>query len=86
MTATIETAVDLRDKAPELDIPRNLRKYGIDEVMSLLGSLLGSFALVWVAYYDMLPWAGALGFIICWYFVFLGMYASVTPSLIPDTW
>lgn len=82
MTTTIDTTdVDLRDEKPAgepKDQPRVLRQHDRDEVMSLVGSLAGAFALVWITYYEILPWNGLLGFIILWYLAFLTMYASVT--------
>ncbi|MGI5507161.1 phosphate ABC transporter permease PstA [Lentzea sp. CA-135723] len=50
----------------------------LDEVLAALGALLGSLALVWVLYLNLLPASGALGFVVCWYLTFLLMYAGVT--------
>jgi phosphate transport system permease protein len=58
--------------------PRRLRRRTPDDVFSVLGTLLSSLALVWLVYLEMLPFSGALGFIVCWYFTFLAMYAGVT--------
>jgi phosphate transport system permease protein len=59
------------------DRPRRLSARTTDDVLSLLGSLLGSLALVWVAYFQLLPFSGVVGFAICWYVVFLAVYAGV---------
>lgn len=60
------------------DQPRAVTGRTVDDVMSLLGSFFGSLALVWVVYGRLLPLSGVLGFIVCWYAVFLGMYTVVT--------
>jgi phosphate transport system permease protein len=60
------------------DRPRTLRHRQVDDVASLIGSGLGSLALVWVLYERLLAFSGGLGFIICWYFAFLVLYAVVT--------
>ncbi len=65
------------DPADE-DQPRALPKFTSDDLFSLIGAVVGSFALIWVLYYDILPLDGIVGFIVCWYFGFLGMYAGVT--------
>jgi phosphate transport system permease protein len=62
----------------EQDRPRELRRRTTDDIASLIGSGLGSLALVWLIYFQILPWSGVLGFIICWYVAFLGVYAGVT--------
>jgi len=63
---------------PEEDKPRALRVRSADDVLSFVGSLLGSLALVWLIYFQILPLSGVLGFIICWYVAFLALYAGVT--------
>jgi len=60
------------------DQPRQLRAREIDDVASLVGSALGSLALVWVGYERVFALSGGLGFLICWYLGFLGLYAAVT--------
>lgn len=71
------------------DSPRAIRARNQDDMMSLWGSFAGSFALVWVLYTQVLPFTGRVGFVICWFFVFLAMYAGVTavgnpPQVIVD--
>jgi phosphate transport system permease protein len=78
---TIETpavVIPFADTSSPDDEPRVLAKVTTDDVFALVGSLLGSFALTWILYYDILPLNGILGFIVCWYFAFLAMYAGVT--------
>ncbi|OLB80002.1 MAG: phosphate ABC transporter, permease protein PstA [Actinobacteria bacterium 13_2_20CM_2_71_6] len=50
----------------------------LDDWASLGGAGLGSLALVWLLYERILPFSGPLGFIICWYVAFLGLYAAVS--------
>jgi phosphate transport system permease protein len=69
--------------APEIEVlpddsPRPLRKLSRDEVLAVVGSAVGSFALVHLVYYEILPFTGGLGFLVCWYFAFLLLYAGVT--------
>src|SRR5262245_23933113 len=57
--------------------PRPLSTRTLDDVLSVVGSVLGSFAGTWVVYVQLLPLSGVLGFVICWFVAFLVMYASV---------
>jgi phosphate transport system permease protein len=43
---------------------------------TLWGSVLGALGLVWVLYERVLPFTGVLGFWLCWYVVFLAIYAT----------
>ncbi len=80
MATTVENpVVNVRDESAIVeDVPRNLHPRSVDDVGSVVGSILGSFGLVWLVYFDILPWSGLLGFVVCWFAVFLAMYASVT--------
>jgi phosphate transport system permease protein len=57
--------------------PRKIRKFTADDWISAIGSLLSSLALVWIVYDHILDGSGALGFAVCWYIVFLIVYACV---------
>jgi len=70
---------------PGDDIPRALRQTTADGLLSVVGSLVGSFCLVWLLYYDVLPLSGLIGFIICWYGAFLALLAGVTALSHPRT-
>ncbi|HEY0807794.1 MAG TPA: phosphate ABC transporter permease PstA [Pseudonocardiaceae bacterium] len=50
----------------------------VDDRLSLIGSALAAFALMWVVYYQLLPFSGMFGFIVCWYAAFLLIYALVS--------
>ena len=60
------------------DRPRALHARTTDDVASVVASAAGSFALTWIVYFQIMPWSGALGFVICWYAAFLAMYAMVS--------
>jgi phosphate transport system permease protein len=60
------------------DRPRSLTARSTDDVLSVVGSVVGSFALVYLIYFEILPLSGLVGFIICWFAAFLAMYAGVT--------
>jgi phosphate transport system permease protein len=62
----------------EEDGPRSLSTRSADDILSVAGSVVGSFALVWLLYFEILPLSGLVGFIICWFVAFLAMYAGVT--------
>jgi phosphate transport system permease protein len=59
------------------DRPRQLSTRSTDDVLSLVGSAVGSLALVWIVYFEILPLSGMLGFVACWYIAFLAMYTGV---------
>jgi phosphate transport system permease protein len=78
MTTTLgPLELDLRVSGLE-DEPRTIRKHDRDEVMSCVGAAVGSLAIVWIAYYEILPWKGVLGFVVLWYVAFLALYTSVS--------
>ncbi|HLW17554.1 MAG TPA: phosphate ABC transporter permease PstA [Actinomycetota bacterium] len=75
----VTSPIDARNvPAPAEDKPRPLRARTTDDVLSVVGSFLGSGALVWLIYFQILPLSGVLGFLICWYAAFLAMFAGVT--------
>lgn len=60
------------------DVPRQLQQRTLDDILSLGGAILGSLGLVWIVYERLLPTSGGLGFLVCWYFGFLLLYAAVS--------
>ena len=60
------------------DRPRKLNAATADDRFSFAACFVGSGALVWVVYDRLLPFSGAFGFIVCWYFAFLAIYVAVT--------
>ncbi|MFE2107791.1 phosphate ABC transporter permease PstA [Kitasatospora sp. NPDC059463] len=55
---------------------RKIRIGGVtrEDVLTVLGALTGSLALDWILYERVMPFSGALGFLICWYLLFLTGY------------
>ena len=70
---------------PSEDRPRNIGARPLDETASLWGSLVAALALVWVLYEQVLAWSGSLGFVVCYFVSFLGLYAGVTALGNPRT-
>ncbi|GAB3678926.1 phosphate ABC transporter permease PstA [Angustibacter aerolatus] len=66
------------DAVPARQQPRPVGRRGVDDVASLVGALAGSLGLTWVVFSYLLPLQGKLGFVVCWYLSFLGLYALVT--------
>jgi phosphate transport system permease protein len=65
------------------DRPRSVGKATADDRLSLWGSLVGSFALMFVAYDRLLPFSGRFGFIVCWYVTFLLLYVAISAMSVP---
>ncbi|HWB68255.1 MAG TPA: phosphate ABC transporter permease PstA [Mycobacteriales bacterium] len=66
---------------PETTEPETFRKLqtrSLDDRLSMLGAAAAALALVWLLYEQILPLSGALGFGLCWYAAFVGLYALVT--------
>ena len=42
------------------------------------GAGVASLCLVWLLYSQVLPFSGKLGFFLCWYVVFVVLYAGIT--------
>ncbi|MFJ5229035.1 phosphate ABC transporter permease PstA [Kitasatospora sp. NPDC088391] len=61
---------------PALPEQRRIKLGGTtrEEVLTMLGAGVGSLALDWLLYERVLPFSGALGFLLCWYALFLGLY------------
>lgn len=75
-TALAETDHSVAAPVPRRQ-PRRIRRLNRDDRLALAGSLLASFALVDVGYDHLLDLSGTLGFLLCWFFVFLALYAAV---------
>ncbi|MEU5384718.1 phosphate ABC transporter permease PstA [Kitasatospora cineracea] len=63
---------------PRLPEQRRIKLGGTtrEEVLTLLGAAAGSLALDWLLYERVLPFSGAFGFLLCWYLLFLALYAA----------
>lgn len=49
-----------------------------EDLLTLLGALVGSTASTWLVYTQILPFTGTVGFTVCWYAVFVAFYAGLT--------
>ncbi|WP_082598769.1 MULTISPECIES: phosphate ABC transporter permease PstA [unclassified Kitasatospora] len=77
MTDTLEkTSAATAPDEPEARI----RTGGVTraELTTLAGALGGSLGLDWLLYERLLPFSGALGFLLCWYLLFLAFFAGAT--------
>lgn len=77
--------VVVRHDAPATDRPRAVNARTFDDWMSLAGSFVASFCLVWLCYTQLFPVSGKLGFAIAWYAVFVALYAATTAMSQPMT-
>jgi phosphate transport system permease protein len=73
--AAPQTSVDL---SFEDDVPSPRRQVAAEDVFAVVGSLIGSFGLVWLVFSHVLPLSGDVGFLLCWDAAFLAMYGGVT--------
>jgi phosphate transport system permease protein len=55
--------------------PRRIRVFTTEDWWALLGALASAFALVTVGYQHILDFSGTLGYLVCWYLVFMVVYA-----------
>ena len=54
-----------------------LRRVTPEGAATVAGAAAGALGLVWVLYERVLPFSGVLGFWLCWYAVFLALYAAM---------
>ena len=66
------------DTVADHDRPRSIGRRSGEDWFGLLGSMAASFALVWLLYFQVLPFSGKVGFVICWYMMFVAFYAGIT--------
>ncbi|MGK4583978.1 phosphate ABC transporter permease PstA [Kitasatospora sp. HPMI-4] len=62
---------------PEPELRIRLQGFTRPELYSVLGAAAGSLGLDWLLYERLLPFSGALGFLLCWYLLFLVLYFGV---------
>jgi len=62
---------------PRRRSPRKLRLFTADDWFSVIGAVVSSLALVEIGYEHMLDGSGTLGFLVCWYVVFLVLYGGI---------
>src|SRR5690349_20804665 len=71
-----------RPAAPSAPLPPAesrvvLRRVTPEGAATVAGAAAGALGLVWVLYERVLPFSGVLGFWLCWYAVFLALYAAM---------
>jgi phosphate transport system permease protein len=71
-----------RPAAPSAPLPAAesrvvLRRVTPEGAATVVGAAVGALGLVWVLYERVLPFSGVLGFWLCWYAVFLALYAAM---------
>lgn len=69
--------------AVSVDLPRSISVRTADELLSLVGSGLGSLALAWLVYERLLAFSGKLGFVLFWFAVYLALYTLVSRQANP---
>lgn len=57
---------------------RVLRSATVDDRLSVIGSAAAALALDWLVYWQLLPFSGIVGIVVCWYVIFLLLYALVS--------
>jgi phosphate transport system permease protein len=68
--------------APSTPPRRRTRDFGAQGLALLVASVLSSFAIVWVFFYQLTLLSGAFGYILCWYALFLLIYWIVTSATV----
>ena len=53
---------------------RDLASFHGEDLVGVVGSALAAFCLVWIAFTQLLPLQGKLGFFVCWAVTFLAVY------------
>ncbi|MEV4760388.1 phosphate ABC transporter permease PstA [Micromonospora sp. NPDC049559] len=71
--------------ADEPEVRRVTTARTVDDLLAAAGAALAALALVWIGYERLFPTSGLLGFVVCWYVVFLGVYLTVTFLRHPPT-
>lgn len=80
MSVTIEKPPPVAAASPPpTSSPPIRRLSGInrDDVLGVVGSLVGSLALTWLLYERLLPLSGPLGFVVFWYVTFLLLQLAI---------
>ncbi len=61
----------------DTDIPLRIRSVSAHSTSTTVGAAVGALCLVWLIYEQILPFSGVLGFWLCWYAMFLVLYAAM---------
>jgi len=74
----LPTRLDGRSPQP---VPRRPREFRPVEIAVLALSLVSSFSVVWILFYELTYLSGPFGFLICWLVAFLVLYWTVNRQL-----
>lgn len=74
MTAVAEHPV----ASPEIEELRRTNGRTREDLFTLIGAAVASVATTWLLYAQILPFQGAVGFVVMWYAVFVAFYAALT--------
>jgi len=76
-TGTVPSTDDTGPPAPprprRLPSPIRPSDFGTPDILILLAAAFSALCLVWIVFYQLTSLSGGLGFLICWYLVFLGL-------------
>lgn len=56
-----------------LPMPIRPSAFGAQDVAILAGAAFSALCMVWIVFYQLTSLSGGLGFLICWYFAFIGL-------------
>jgi phosphate transport system permease protein len=71
---------DMPTMPPSVDEPRTTKRFDRGDFAELVGSAVSAAAFTWLLF-SSLAWNGALGAVIIWYALFLGLYRAVSRSI-----
>lgn len=80
---TVVVYDDESSGAPPPARPRPVAARTADDWLTFVGSAVASLALVWLLYGHVLPFSGRLGFVLCWFGVFVAFHAALTAMAQP---
>jgi phosphate transport system permease protein len=80
MTDVYIGTVEMPTMPPGVDEPRSTKRFDRGDVAVLGGSGMSAAAFTWLLF-SSLAWNGALGALIIWYVLFLGLYRAVSRSI-----
>ncbi|WP_433892002.1 phosphate ABC transporter permease PstA [Streptomyces sp. CA-111067] len=74
-TALPATVTPVKDAAAGSERRRSTSTIRQTDVLGLLGAAVASLSLTWLLFARLSPFSGGLGFVVCWYVLFLALYA-----------
>jgi phosphate transport system permease protein len=74
-SASPATVTPVKDAAAGSERRRSTSTIRQTDVLGLLGAAAASLSLTWLLFARLSPFSGGLGFVVCWYVLFLAVYA-----------